>query len=43
MNACHPYQSVNYVDVPRRLHLYDLVVYNQKHNWANGHGNTRRH
>ena len=40
MNAYHPYQSVNYITSHDGFTLYDLVAYNQKRNWANGHGNT---
>ncbi len=40
MNACHPYQSVNYVTAHDGFTLYDLVSYTEKRNWANGHGNT---
>jgi glycogen operon protein len=39
-SAYHAYQSVNYVDSHDGFTLYDLVSYNQKHNWANGHNNT---
>ena len=39
-NAYHPHQSVNYITSHDGFTLYDLVAYNQKHNWANGHGNT---
>jgi glycogen operon protein len=37
--AYHAYQSVNYVTSHDGFTLYDLVSYNQKHNWANGHDN----
>ena len=37
--AYHAYQSVNYVTSHDGFTLYDLVSYNQKHNWANGHYN----
>jgi len=37
--AYHPYQSVNYIDSHDGFTLYDLVSYNQKHNWKNGHNN----
>jgi isoamylase len=37
--AYHPYQSINYVTAHDGFTLYDLVAYNQKHNWANGEGN----
>lgn len=40
LNACRPYQSVNYVTSHDGFSMYDLVSYNQKHNWANGHNNT---
>ncbi len=40
MNAYHPHQSVNYITSHDGFTLYDLVAYNQKRNWANGHGNT---
>jgi isoamylase len=40
MNAYHPYQSVNHVTSHDGFTLYDLVSYNQRHNEANGHGNT---
>ena len=38
-NAYHAYQSVNYVTSHDGFTLYDLVSYNQKRNWANGHNN----
>jgi len=38
-NAYHPYQSVNYVTSHDGFTLYDLVSYNNKRNWANGHDN----
>jgi glycogen operon protein len=38
-HACRPYQSINYVTCHDGFTLYDLVSYNQKQNWANGHGN----
>jgi glycogen operon protein len=38
-DAYHPYQSVNYVTSHDGFTLYDLVAYNQKRNWANGHDN----
>jgi len=37
--AYHPYQSVNYINSHDGFTLYDLVAYNQKHNWQNGHDN----
>lgn len=39
MNAYHPYQSVNYITCHDGFTLYDLVAYNDKRNWANGHNN----
>jgi len=38
-DAYHPYQSVNYINTHDGFTLYDLVSYNQKHNWKNGHNN----
>jgi isoamylase len=38
-DAYHAYQSVNYLTSHDGFTLYDLVSYNQKHNWANGHDN----
>jgi isoamylase len=35
----HAFQTVNYVDCHDGFTLYDLVAYNQKHNWENGHDN----
>jgi isoamylase len=40
MNAYRPHQSVNYIASHDGFTLYDLVAYNAKRNWANGHGNT---
>jgi glycogen operon protein len=40
MHAYRPPQSVNYVTSHDGPTLYDLVSFNYKHNWANGHGNT---
>jgi glycogen operon protein len=40
MHAFHPYQSVNYVTSHDGFTLYDLVSYEQKRNWANGHANA---
>jgi glycogen operon protein len=40
LNACRPRQSVNYVTSHDGFTMYDLVSYNQKRNWSNGHGNT---
>jgi len=38
-DACHAYQTVNYIDSHDGFTLYDLVSYNQKNNWKNGHNN----
>jgi glycogen operon protein len=38
-DAYHPYQSVNYITSHDGFTLYDLVSYNNKRNWANGHNN----
>jgi isoamylase len=38
-HAYHAYQSVNYVTSHDGFTLYDLVSYNQKRNWSNGHNN----
>ncbi|HVO60110.1 MAG TPA: isoamylase [Terriglobales bacterium] len=35
----HAYQTVNYIDCHDGFTLYDLVSYNQKHNWKNGQNN----
>ena len=35
-----PYQSVNYISSHDGSTLYDLVAYNEKHNWANGQQNA---
>ena len=37
--AYHPYQSINYVTSHDGFTLYDLVSYERKHNWKNGHDN----
>jgi isoamylase len=37
--AYHAYQSVNYVTSHDGFTLYDLVSYDRKRNWANGHNN----
>jgi isoamylase len=37
--AYHAYQSVNYITSHDGFTLYDLVAYNEKHNWANGNSN----
>ena len=39
-DVCRPYQSVNFITAHDGFCLYDLVAYNEKHNAANGHGNT---
>lgn len=38
-HAYHAFQSVNYIDCHDGFTLYDLVSYNHKHNWKNGHDN----
>jgi isoamylase len=38
-HAYHAYQSVNYVASHDGFTLYDLVSYDHKRNWANGHDN----
>ncbi len=38
-DAYHAYQSLNYVTSHDGFTLYDLVSYNGKHNWKNGHNN----
>ena len=38
-DAYHAYQTVNYIDSHDGFTLYDLVSYNQKNNWKNGHDN----
>jgi isoamylase len=40
LDACRPYQTVNFLDCHDGFNLYDLVSYNRKHNEANGHGNA---
>jgi len=35
----HAFQTVNYIDCHDGFTLYDLVSYNQKNNWKNGHNN----
>jgi len=40
IDACRPYQTVNFIDCHDGFNLYDLVAYNAKHNEPNGHGNT---
>jgi isoamylase len=39
-HAYHPFQSVNYLTCHDGFTLYDLVSYDTKRNWANGHRNT---
>lgn len=39
-HSYHPYQSVNFVTCHDGFTLYDLVSYEKKCNWANGHQNT---
>ncbi len=38
-HAYHAYQTVNYIDSHDGFTLCDLVSYNQKKNWNNGHNN----
>ena len=38
-DAYHAFQSVNYIDCHDGFTLYDLVSYNEKRNWKNGHEN----
>lgn len=38
-HAMRPFQSVNYVTSHDGFSLYDLVSFNEKRNWANGHDN----
>lgn len=38
-HAYHAFQTVNYIDCHDGFTLYDLVSYDQKHNWTNGHDN----
>ncbi|HSD84628.1 MAG TPA: glycogen-debranching protein, partial [Anaerolineae bacterium] len=40
IDACRPTQTVNFLDCHDGFCLYDVVAYNDKHNEANGHGNT---
>jgi glycogen operon protein len=40
VSSCRPWQSVNYVTSHDGFTLYDLVAYDHKRNWANGHDNT---
>lgn len=39
-NACRPWQSINYITSHDGSTFYDLVSYEKKYNWANGHNNT---
>lgn len=39
-NSYRPFQSVNFITAHDGFCLYDLVSYDQKHNEANGNGNT---
>jgi glycogen operon protein len=39
-DARRPFETVNYVTCHDGFTLYDAVAYNEKRNWANGHGNT---
>lgn len=43
MEACHAYQSVNYVNSHDGFTLYDQVAYNERHNRANGEENRDGH
>jgi isoamylase len=38
-HAYHAFQTVNYINCHDGFTLYDLVSYNQRHNWKNGHEN----
>jgi glycogen operon protein len=38
-HSYHAFQTVNYIDCHDGFTLYDLVSYNQKNNWKNGHEN----
>ena len=38
-HSYHAFQTVNYIDCHDGFTLYDLVSYNEKHNWKNGHEN----
>ncbi len=38
-HAYHAFQTVHYIDCHDGFTLYDLVSYNQKNNWKNGHAN----
>jgi isoamylase len=39
LDVYQPFQSVNYVTAHDGFTLYDLVTYQQRRNWANGHHN----
>jgi glycogen operon protein len=39
-HAYQPFLSINYITSHDGFTLYDLVSYNHKRNWANGHDNT---
>ncbi|TWT58303.1 Glycogen debranching enzyme [Thalassoglobus neptunius] len=39
-NGRRPYASINFITSHDGFSMYDLVSYNEKHNEANGHGNT---
>lgn len=43
MNACRPFQTVNYIASHDGFTLNDLVSFQTKQNWANGHDNTDGH
>lgn len=38
--SCRPSQSINYITSHDGSSLYDMVSYEKKNNWANGHDNT---
>ena len=38
-HSYHAFQTLNYIDCHDGFTLYDLVSYNHKHNWKNGHHN----
>lgn len=42
-HALRPFQSVNYICSHDGFTLYDLVSYDRKRNWANGHNNEDGH
>jgi glycogen operon protein len=39
VNSYRPFQSLNFITAHDGFCLYDLVAYDHKHNFANGHGN----